>query len=305
MIFMGKKAYHSLDGGEGKKRSAGGRVIEYAATGILPPRCNASAAVLATIAVLCAFAGLWLPDNPVYMDFGAINLAPGHGHPFGTDQLGRDLFRMVFYGGRVSLFIGVLAAGVAALIAVVYGAASGLAGKFADNVMMRVTELLLSIPSILYVVSIQAILGRPTALSIALVIGATSWMNIAKIVRGEVRQMRKSEYVTAAAVSGAKLPYILRRHLFPNFLPPIMFMIISNVSQAVIAEATLSFIGIGLPQGIVSWGTLIALSQDALLTNSWWIILVPVLFLITVLVCIANIGESLRKAGAVRTGYLD
>jgi peptide/nickel transport system permease protein len=170
--------------------------------------------------------------------------------------------------------------------------------------MMRLTELLLSIPSILYVVSLQAILGRPTALSIAVVIGVTSWMNIAKIVRSEVRQMRRSEYVTAAEIAGAGLPYILRRHLFPNFLPPIMFMMISNISQAIIAEATLSFIGIGLPQNVVSWGSLIALSQDALLTNSWWIILIPVLFLITVLVCIANIGESARAAGQIRAGRL-
>jgi peptide/nickel transport system permease protein len=238
------------------------------------------------------------------MDFDAISAPPGAGHPFGTDQLGRDLFRMVFYGGRVSLFIGIVAAGVTALIAVVYGAVSGLAGKFADDVMMRATELLLSIPSILYVVSLQAIIGRPTALSIALVIGVTSWMNIAKIVRSEVRQLRRSEYVTAAAISGAKLSYLLRRHLFPNFLPPILFMVISNVGQAIIAEATLSFIGIGLPQNVVSWGTLIALSQDALLTNSWWIILIPVAFLITVLVCIANIGESFRTAGAAPTSYL-
>jgi peptide/nickel transport system permease protein len=283
-----------------REPAAEGCAMKYAARENRPRRCSVSVVVLISIVALCALAGLWLPGNPTYMDFDAINVAPGGGHPFGTDQLGRDLFRMVFYGGRVSLFIGILAAGVTALIAVVYGAVSGLAGKFADNVMMRVTELLLSIPSILYVVSLQAIIGKPTALSIALVIGATSWMNIAKIVRSEVRQMRRSEYVTAAALSGAKLPYILRKHLFPNFLPPILFMIISNVSQAIIAEATLSFIGIGLPQNVVSWGTLIALSQDALLTNSWWIILIPVLFLITVLVCIANIGESIRTTGAVR-----
>jgi peptide/nickel transport system permease protein len=295
-----------MDGRTGEQRSANGPAMSLTARGHLLTKDNkASATVLILIALLCALAGIWLPGNPAYMDFDAINTAPGAGHPFGTDQLGRDLFRMVFYGGRVSLFIGILAAGVTALIAVVYGTVSGLAGKMADDMMMRFAELLLSIPSILYVVSIQAILGRPTALSIALVIGVTSWMNIAKIVRSEVRQLRKSEYVTAAEVSGAKLPYILRRHLLPNFLPPVLFMIISNVSQAIIAEATLSFIGIGLPQNVVSWGTLIALSQDALLTNSWWIILIPVTFLIAVLVCIANLGESIRTAGAVRIGYLN
>ncbi|MDR1245694.1 MAG: ABC transporter permease [Clostridiales Family XIII bacterium] len=254
-----------------------------------------SISLLLLIAAVCVCAGVIAPGDPTRMDFDALNMPPNAEHIFGTDQLGRDMFKMILHGGRVSLFVGVFASAISALIAMVYGAAAGLAARPLDNFLMRFSELLLSIPSILYVVSIQAILGKPTVVSISVVIGITSWANIAKIVRAEVRQIGKSEYISASRLMGARFAYILRRHLLPNFIPSIMFMLIYNVSQAIAAEATLSFLGLGLPPSAVSWGTLMSLSQDALLTNSYWIICIPTLFLVVTLVCIVNIGEYLRK----------
>jgi peptide/nickel transport system permease protein len=209
--------------------------------------------------------------------------------------MGRDIFKMIVHGGRVSLVIGLLASLIAAVIAIIYGGLAGLASRWLDNLLMRFTELLICIPSVLYVVSIQAVLGKPTLLSMAVVIGVTSWMNIAKIVRAEVRQLHNSEYIIAARLMGAKFPYILIKHLLPNFLPGIMFMLIYNVCSSIAAEATLSFLGLGMPPGSASWGALISLSQDALLTNSWWIVVIPSLFLITTLVCMTNIGEYMRR----------
>ncbi|MCL2096285.1 MAG: ABC transporter permease [Oscillospiraceae bacterium] len=254
-----------------------------------------SSVILGIIIISCVFADIISPGNPGRMNFDAIRKPPDINYIFGTDQLGRDMFRMILHGGRVSLAIGLLASSVSAFTAVVYGAVSGLSPKWLDNLLMRFTEIIMSVPSVLYIVSIQAALGKPTVLSLSLLIGMTSWMNISKIIRTEVRQIHRSEYILAARLSGAKFPYILRRHLLPNFLPSVMFMLIYNVSQAIAAEATLSFLGLGMPPGSATWGSLMSLSQSALLTNSWWIIIIPSLFLITTLVCITNIGEYLRR----------
>jgi peptide/nickel transport system permease protein len=254
-----------------------------------------SAAILGFIILACALADVIAPGDGLRMDFGALDIPPDATHIFGTDEMGRDLFKMILHGGQVSLIIGFLASVITAFIAIVYGGAAGLAPKWLDDLLMRFTELLMSVPSILYTVSILAILGKPTVVSLSIVIGATSWMHIAKIVRGEVRQIHRSEYILAARLMGAKFPYILWQHLLPNFMPSIMFMLIYNVSQAIAAEATLSFLGLGMPPGSATWGYLMSLSQDALLTNSWWMIIIPSLFLITTLVCITNIGEYFRR----------
>ena len=254
-----------------------------------------SAILLGIIAVICLTAPLWDTDNPTRMILDALNQPPNKEFIFGTDTLGRDIFSMIWYGGRISIYVGLFATLISTIIAMIYGTFSGLANNFVDSMMMRAVELLLSIPSILYVISIQAILGKPTPTSIAIVIGLTSWMNISKMVRGEVLRVRKSEYVISAKMMGGKFLYILRKHLFPNFLPAIMFMIVSNIGQAIATEATLSFIGIGLPPNAVSWGSLMSLSEKALLTSSWWIIIIPGLFMVTTLVCITNLGEYHRR----------
>ena len=254
-----------------------------------------SAAILGIIVLACTFASFLAPGNPIRMDFDMLLTPPSASHLFGTDSLGRDLFKIILHGGRVSLFIGLTSSVISALIAMIYGTLAGLAPKWLDGLLMRITEVIMSVPTILYIVTIQAFLGKPTAFSLSVVIGTTSWMSIAKIVRAEVRQIHRSEFVLSAKLMGAKFHYILRRHLLPSFMPSIMFMLIYNVSQAIAAEATLSFLGLGMPPGSVTWGSLISLSQDALLTNSLWLIFIPSLFLITTLVCMTNIGEYLRK----------
>lgn len=256
---------------------------------------SVSVTLFGAIALACILADVIAPGNASRMDFNALSLPPDANHIFGTDKFGRDVFKMVLHGGRVSLFIGLLASLISAAIAMLYGAAAGLAPRRLDNFLMRLTELLMSLPSILYIIFILAILGKPGPLSLAVVIGCTSWMNIAKIVRAEVRQIHRGEFLLAARLMGAPFSYLLRQHLLPNFMPSIMFMLIYNVSQAIAAEATLSFLGLGLPPGQATWGYLMSLSQDALLTNSWWIITIPSLILITTLVCITSIGEYWRR----------
>ncbi len=243
----------------------------------------------------CAFPGIITGLEPSYMDLSHINVAPNSTFYFGTDSLGRDIFTMIWYGGRISLFIGLLATVISTTIAVVYGSISGVASEWVDDMMMRFTEIILSIPSILIIIFIQAMIGQSDPLSIAIVIGITSWMNISKIVRSEVRQIRNSEYILAAKCAGGHFFYILKRHLLPNFISAIMFMVVMNVGSAIATEATLSFLGIGLPIEIISWGSMLSLAEKALLSNYWWIILIPGVFLVITLVCITNIGNYVRK----------
>lgn len=229
------------------------------------------------------------------MNNQALNLAPNAKHLMGTDSMGRDLFTMILYGGRASIYIGLLSALISTAIAVLYGTISGIAGERTDNLLMRGAELMMSIPSILLILFLQAVWGQATATSIAVVIGVTGWMNMAKVVRSEVRQIGKSDYILAATTMEAGFFYILRRHLLPNFVSSIMFMAVTNIGQAMITESTLSFLGLGLPLTTVSWGALLSMSQDALLTGSWWIILLPGIVLITTLACITAVGEYIRK----------
>lgn len=251
--------------------------------------------LLAAIVLGCVFCEAVMNHDPTYMDLANRAAPPGSQFYFGTDMMGRDVFSMIWYGGRISLFIGLAATALSTLIAVVYGSISGLSNEWIDDGMMRLTEIILSIPSILIVIFIQAIIGQTGPLTIAFVIGITSWMNISKIVRSEVRQIRNADYILAAKTMDGGFFYILRWHLLPNFVSSIMFMVVTNIGAAIGTEATLSFLGIGLPVEIISWGSMLSNADQALLSNDWWIILIPGLFLVVTLVCITDIGNYIRK----------
>ena len=150
-------------------------------------------------------------------------------------------------------------------------------------------------PNLLLVIFLQAVIGTTSAWSIALVIGLTSWTSIAKVVRTEVQQLRASEYVIAAKCMGGSFFHILRCHLAPNFFSSILFMVVMNVRSAIIAESTLSFMGLGLPIEVVTWGSMLSLAEKALMTDAWWILLIPGAFLVVTLLCITTLGDYLRS----------
>ena len=255
-----------------------------------------SVVLMAAIILCCLFAEVLMIKDPTYLDLKNFNVAPNGEFLFGTDTLGRDIFSGIWYGGRISITIGFLATLISTLIAVVYGSVSGIAPQWLDTLMMRFTEIFLSVPGLLLVLFLQAILGQANVLTLSIVIGVTSWASIAKVIRTEVRQIRNSEYVVASKCMGGKFFHILRKHLAPNFIASIMFMVVMNVRSAIGSESTLSFMGMGLPLEIISWGSMLSLSEKALLTDSWWIIIIPGAFLVTLLMCLTNIGNYLRKA---------
>lgn len=254
----------------------------------------AAVSVLALIFLGCLFCGLIQTHDPGYMDLANSNAAPNREFWFGTDTMGRDIFSMIWSGGRVSLLIGVCSTAISTMTAIIIGALSGCAPAWADELLMRLTEILLSVPSLLLVVFLQAILGEAGIVSLSLVIGLTGWMSMAKIVRTRVKQIRNSEYVLAAKCMGGGFFYILFRHLAPNFISSILFMVVMNVRSAIVTESTLSFMGIGLPLSIVSWGSMLSLAENALLSGAWWMIVIPGAFLVITLLCITSLGEYLR-----------
>lgn len=255
-----------------------------------------SMVVLGAILLGCIFCDFFVVKDPAYLDLANCNHPPDSEFLFGTDSLGRDVFSMIWYGGRVSLFIGFLAAVISVAIAIIFGSVSGMASRLTDGIMMRFTEILLSVPSLLIIIFIQAVLGKANVLSIAFVIGITGWTAIAKVVRTEVRQIRGSGYVVASKAFGGGFFHILRQHLAPNFISSIMFMAVMSINSAIVAESTLSFMGIGLPVETVSWGSMLSLAEKALLTNSWWVIFISGGFLVVTLLCVTNIGNYLRQS---------
>lgn len=263
-----------------------------------------SLVVLAVIVLGCLACDLLMTHDPTYLDLAHCSEAPNGTFFFGTDALGRDLFSGIWYGGRISLTIGVLATLLSTAVATVYGTVSGLAPQWLDTLLMRLTELFLSVPNLLLIVFLQAILGQANAVSISVTIGLTSWAVIAKIVRTEVRQLRHSEYVLAARAMGGGFFHVLVRHLFPNFFSAILFMVVMNLRGAIVAESTLSFLGLGLPLEVISWGSMLSLAEKALLSGAWWVILLPGAFLIAVLLCVTNLGNYLRRQASRKESNL-
>lgn len=253
-----------------------------------------SALILLVIVCGCMFSGALSAADPSRLDPTQLSLPPSPEHWFGTDTLGRDIWSILWFGGRDSLLIGALATLISTAIAVIYGSISGLAAQRLDSAMMRFTEILMSIPSLLLIIFLQALLGQENVMGISIVIGVTGWMSIAKMVRTEVRRIRSSEFVLISRMMGGGFLHILFRHLGPNFFSTIMFMVVMNIRSAIVAESTLSFLGIGLPVDVITWGSMLSLSEKALLTGSWWIILIPGLMLVITLLCITSLGEFLR-----------
>ena len=261
----------------------------------------ASAMILSLIVLGCLFCELIMTKDPTYLDLAHCSAVPCREFLFGTDTMGRDIFSMIWYGGRLSLFIGVGSTLISTLLAILFGAVSGLAPKWLDALLMRLIEIFLSVPNLLLVVLLQAILGTANVLTLSLVIGLTSWASIAKVVRTEVRRLRSSEYVLASRCMGGGFFHVLRQHLAPNFFSSISFMVVMNIRSAITAESTLSFLGIGLPIEVVSWGSMLSLSEKALLTDAWWIIVIPGVFLVATLLCITELANAMRRSTRERT----
>lgn len=251
--------------------------------------------LLTLIVCGCLFAEQAANHDPRDFYLDHLNEPPSSEFYFGTDALGRDLYSIIWYGGRISLCVGALGAAILAAIGICYGCISGSGPDWADHWMMRAAEMLAGIPALLAILFALSLAGEQNVATIAAAIGATGWLGLARVVRGEVRRIRNSEYALAARCMGAGFFHLARWHYLPNLAPTISFMVVSGIGTCIVLESTLSFLGVGLPVEIVSWGSMLSLANRALMTNAWWVILVPGAFLIVTLLCITNIGDYLHK----------
>lgn len=251
--------------------------------------------VLAVIVLCCLFAEYLNNHDPTEFYLKNLNEQPNSEFYFGTDSLGRDIYSMVWYGGRASIIIGILSMLITTVIGVTYGCISGIANTKIDAIMMRAVEVASSIPSLLLIILLVSILGKQDILKISFVIGVTSWFALARIVRSEVKQIRNCDYVLAARCMGAGFFHVMYKHLAPNFVSAILFVVISSISTSMAIEATLSFLGLGLPVDMISWGSMLSLANRALLSNAWWVIIIPGVLLVITLLVITNIGNYFRK----------
>lgn len=213
---------------------------------------------------------------------------------FGTDANGRDLMTRTFIAGRVSLTIGLLATFVAISIGVIYGAASGYLGGRIDQVMMRVVDVLYSLPFIFFVIMLVVFFGRNFVLMF-IAVGAVEWLDMARIVRGQTLTIKRQEYVQAAEAMGVSNGGILRRHIIPNTLGPVVVYMTLLVPKVILLESFLSFLGLGVQEPMTSWGVLI--SEGARnLQGSVWMLVFPSIFLTSTLFALNFIGDGLRDA---------
>ncbi len=263
-----------------------------------------SLAVLTLIVLGCLLAPWVANHDPAGFYLEALNTAPGREFYFGTDSLGRDLFSIMFYGGRASLAIGLLGAAIIAVIGTVYGCISATMSDRGDSLLMRIAEAGGSIPTLLLVLILSAIIPEKNIFTMSFIIGITGWFGMARIVRSEVRQIRNCEYVLYARCTGGSFFYVMWHHLLPNFLSAIMFVVVSNISTCITMESTLSFLGLGLPVDVLSWGSMLSLANRALIMNTWWVIMIPGSFLVVTLLCITNVADFLRREADGRPSNL-
>lgn len=259
---------------------------------------------IGSIILLCIVSKWFVLHDPHYMDLRNCNVPPCKEFLLGTDSMGRDVFSMLWSGGLTSLFIGVFSTIISSVIAIFIGAISASVPKWIDIVIMRFVEILMCVPSILILLFLQSLLGANSVLNISISIGIVSWFSISKIVRTEILQIRNSEYVLSAKCMGGGFFYVLMKHYLPSFFSAIVYMIIMNIRSAIIMESTLSFLGMGLPLGDISLGSMLSLSENSIMIGNWWSVIAPGLFMIIMLVCVTNIGNYLRKVFNSRTGIV-
>ncbi|MDU2066042.1 MAG: ABC transporter permease [Sporomusaceae bacterium] len=233
--------------------------------------------------------------SPVDTDLLSIRQPPSLQHWFGTDELGRDIYSRLLYGGRVSLLVGFASVFLATTIGLCYGLMSGYAGGLLDNLCMRLVDGLLSLPTLVMVIALQS-LGNQGLWSVVLVIAFTTWMQTARLIRTEFLVIKQKPFVKAALASGSTQKNVVRRHILPNCLPSLVVLATLNMGHAIITEAALSFLGLGIPPYQPSWGNMLMGGQRSILAGCWWITLFPGLAIVSTVLAVNFVGDAIRDA---------
>lgn len=260
---------------------------------------TAGVVILLIVTVAAVAAPALSPHNPRQGELIDSKLPPawsGGGnwnYPLGTDTLGRDILSRVVYGARISLMVGFTAVVIAGAIGVTAGLFSGYYKGWLDNVLMRLADIQLAVPFILFALAILAVLG-PGLKNLILVLGVTGWVTYARVVRAQVLSYREKEFVEAVRAIGASDARIMFRHILPNTVASLIVIASFAVAATILAEAALSFLGLGVPPATPTWGGMVADGREQILTNRWWMYVFPGLAIMLTVLAINAVGDWLR-----------
>ena len=250
--------------------------------------------IIVSVFILAMLAPVISPFDPNDIDVKAILLAPSWQHWMGTDGLGRDVLARMLHGGRISLLVGLVAVGIATAIGIVLGAIAGYYRGWVDTFIMRLVDVMLSIPSFFLILAVIAFL-TPSIWNIMIVIGLTSWMGVTRLVRAEFLSLTSREFVLASRTLGAKDARLIFTHLLPNSLTPIIVSAVLGVAGAVLMESGLSFLGLGVQAPQASWGNILTDGKEYI-QFAWWLSLFPGLAILITVLGYNLLGEGLRDA---------
>ena len=229
------------------------------------PLALSGSIIITIIFFLALFAPIIAPYDPNFIDIESILVSPSSSHLMGTDGLGRDVFSRMLFGARISLLVGFVAVGIATGIGIVLGSIAGFYRGWVDSVIMRLVDIMLSIPSFFLILAVIAFL-TPSIWNIMIVIGLTSWMGVTRLVRAEFFSLRQREFVLAAQTMGASDINIILKHLLPNSLTPIIVSSVLGIASAVLVESGLSFLGLGVQAPTASWGNILTDGKEYILS---------------------------------------
>lgn len=252
----------------------------------------AGLAIVLTMSVLTLLAPWIAPFDPAALNLDQILMPPSAEHLLGTDELGRDVFSRLLYGARVSLWVGFVAVGISTAIGIVLGLASGYFGGWTDELIMRGVDVMLCFPSFFLILAVIAFL-EPSLTNIMVVIGLTSWMGVARLVRAETLSLRERDFIAASKLAGASTSRLLFVHILPNALAPVLVSATLGVAGAILVESSLSFLGLGVQPPDASWGNMLMDGKNTLEIAPWLSLYPGLAILITVL-GYNLLGESLR-----------
>lgn len=265
------------------------------------PLAMAGFIIIVLIFLLAILAPLISPYDPNEINVKAILLGPSAQHLMGTDGLGRDVLSRMLHGGRVSLLVGLVAVGISTVIGILLGAIAGFYRGWIDVFIMRLVDVMLSIPSFFLILAVIAFL-TPSIINIMIVIGLTSWMGVTRLVRAEFLSLCEREYVLASRTLGARDYRLIFTHLLPNSLTPIIVSAVLGVAGAVLMESGLSFLGLGVQAPQASWGNILTDGKEYI-QFAWWLSLFPGLAILITVLGYNLLGEGLRDALDPRSGH--
>lgn len=243
--------------------------------------------------IIAIFAPILTPYNPGQIDIENILTAPSSLHIFGTDSLGRDLFSRMVYGARISLMVGFIAVGIAAVIGIALGAIAGYYGKLVDGIIMRFIDIMLCFPAFFLILAVIALL-EPSIINIMIIIGATSWMGMARLMRAEILSLKERDFIYAERAIGASDLRIIIRHLIPNAMAPVLVSITLGIAGAILVESSLSFLGIGVQPPTPSWGNILS-EGKTVMGAGWWMMLFPGMAIFITVLGYNLLGEGIRE----------